>query len=1315
MNKKLKKYISILILVSVIIISLGRPVANLNASEVAKNNTHEMIIEKMKVGSESLFSTYYTEDMYKEEKIRIMVQLEEEATIDKVIDKESSKEIEVKNCKEDIIKKVEDITLNKVIKNFGYLVNGFTIDGVKSDIPKIKDIDGVKDVCESIVNYPSNNTNNLSSYDIERIYDNDNDLKGEGTVISIIDTGIDPYHKDMKKINNKDIKITKESAKGIISELGRGVYISDKIPYAFNYADGDTNMINTFDEHGMHVSGIAAANGEFKGIASETQILAMKVSSSFGGGFYIEDVLLAIEDSVRLGADVINMSFGSDSQVRAEESLYKSAIEKATKLGVICVNAAGNSQTSVSTSAKDIPKNNLGIKDTSLVDNASPYTLTVASADKNNNISRFSSWGPSADLELKPEIVALGEKVYSTVNDNKYATYSGTSMASPMVSGGQALVIQSIKNRFKDIKGEEVVSFSKNTVMNTAKPLYNKDVIYSPRQQGAGLLNIEDAIKNNVIATDFRGKASITLKSINEKTSFQIHLKNYSDKDITYKVNKTNLYTEQVLDDLTIKEVIINNAKVNYDSDIVTVKGNSTTTVSGEIVLPDNLEKQSFVEGYISLIYLGEDGVDLSVPILAFYGEWGEEKILDDPIYEDTSIRSITGLGKREGGRFNYYGSFVDSETNSLMINTNNIAFSPNNDGSKDDVSLITYFLRNSKNYNIKVLDEDKNFIGNEVNYYNIVKSINYDKIGNQNKMNQYYYYWDGTEYDSKSGKFNYVEDGKYYIRVTNTAYDNKNTEQIIDFPIKVDKEEPELKNIKINSFKEGKDYSYQIQWDAEDNVSGMLKYAEYILNDDISRGPTELTNIQEIDGVFSAMIDLKQGVLNKITLGVMDNAGNIKTMDAYYDAINEGDIEGGEIDYEPIIFSRLKDNSYVNVGGGKYTIKGFLREDVESVFINNEKIDITEDENERTINEFVTLKEGKNIISVKALGTAEEALFSKDYTVFLDREKPKNIKVTPFDTSKVQSVEEEEITFTVKAEDTSSMNCIISNLTSGVDYKGELDKNGDGEVTVTLETGLNELELEVVDAARNTSEKQKVYIVKVKDKDELNVGFVNIFNSDYKVPSGTTGDYIEVIGYVTKTPKKLQINNEDVLINDDYTFKKMVKLTEGLNKIKIYAVDNDDSIVEQYAYRIYYDKDSPSITLDLDSTFLEDGIFYTESKDFKIKGTAYDSNSDYKVYLNGNMIINTSVGAVSDEDILKRSFEIPFTLSEGENYFNFRTVDKFGNDNMQKINVIYTKVDEEGSDTETLDSRNSLSLILFLLSFLYILSNLRYKKKSLA
>lgn len=1309
MNKKLRKCISMFIVITVITISLGRQVVYLDASEVQKNNTNEMIIEKMKVDSENLFPSYDIGDTYKEEKIRIMVQLEEEAAIDKVIDKEGFKEIDIKNSKEDIIKKVEDITLNKVIKKFGYLVNGFTIDGMKSDIQKIKDIDGVKYVCESIVNYPSDNADKLSGYDIENIYDND--LKGEGIVISVIDTGIDPYHEDMKEINNENVKITKESAEDIINELGRGVYISKKIPYAFNYADGDTNMINTFDDHGMHVSGIAAASGKVKGVANEAQILAMKVSSSFGGGFYTEDILLAIEDSVRLGADVINMSFGSDSQVRAEESLYKSAIEKATKVGVICINAAGNSQTSVSTSTKDTPKNNLGIRDTSLVDNASPYTLTVGSVDKNNNISLFSSWGPSADLELKPEIVALGEKVYSTVNNNSYAIYSGTSMASPMVSGGQALIIQSIKNRFKDIEGEERVNFSKNTAMNTAKPLYNKGVIYSPRQQGAGLLNIEDAIKNNVIATDVRGKASITLKSINKETTFEIHLKNYSDKDITYKINNTNLYTEETLDDLTIKEVIIKDGKVVYNSDIVTVKGNSTAKVSGEIILPNNLEKQSFVEGYISLTSLSKEEVDLSMPILAFYGEWGEEKILDDPIYEDTSITSTTGLGRREGGKFNYYGSFIDNETNELMINTNNIAFSPNNDGIKDDVSLITYFLRNSKNYNIKVLDENKNFIGNEINYYNIVKSINYDKIGNQNKRNQYYYYWDGAEYDSKSGKFNYVKDGQYYIRVTNVSYDDKQTEQIIDLPIKVDKVEPELKNIKVNSFKEGENYSYQIQWEAEDSVSGILKYATYILNDDTSKQPIELINIQEIDGVFSAMIDLKQGVLNKITLGVMDNAGNIKTMDAYYDAINEGDIEGGDIDYEPITFSRLKDNSYVNVGGGKYTIKGFLREDVESVFINNEEVNITEDENERVIKESITLKEGGNIISVKALDKNEKTLFSKDYNIFLDREKPKVIKVTPFNTSKIQSVEEEEITFNIKAEDISKMNCIINNLTSGIEYKGELDKDGSGEVTVTLETGLNELELEVVDAARNTSQKQTVYIVKVRDKNELNVGFVNISNSDYKVLSSTIDDYIEVIGYVTKVPKKLQINNEDVLINDDYTFKKMVKLTEGLNKVKIYAVDDNDNIIEQYAYRIYYDKDSPAITLDLDATFLEEGVFYTKSKNFKMKGISSDSNSDYKVYLNGNMIVNTSVGVVSNEDVLRRSFEIPFTLSEGENYFHVRTVDKFGNDYTQKINVIYTKADEDGSDTETLDSKNCLSLLLFVLSFLYIGSNLIYKK----
>ncbi len=119
-------------------------------------------------------------------------------------------------------------------------------------------------------------------------------------------------------------------------------------------------------------------------------------------------------------------------------------------------------------------------------------------------VSGFSSWGPTVNLELKPEIVAPGEDVYATLNDNRYGSMSGTSMASPIVAGASALLLPRIR-QMTPPEGMTRMDLLRIILMNTATPLV--DVLdssghaleNSPRQQGAGLLQIDRAFETDVI------------------------------------------------------------------------------------------------------------------------------------------------------------------------------------------------------------------------------------------------------------------------------------------------------------------------------------------------------------------------------------------------------------------------------------------------------------------------------------------------------------------------------------------------------------------------------------------------------------------------------------------------------------------------------------------------------------------------------------------------------------------------------------------------------------------------------------------------
>lgn len=138
----------------------------------------------------------------------------------------------------------------------------------------------IKDPEESVKMQSKMQTSNTLT-EAESVWNNCS-YKGEGMVIAVIDTGFDYTHKDFQTIDEENVKITKDLADNDIKNLGYGKYFSEKIPYGYNYADGNDEIKNEDQIHGMHVAGIALANGEIKGVAPEAQLLAMRVADKNG-------------------------------------------------------------------------------------------------------------------------------------------------------------------------------------------------------------------------------------------------------------------------------------------------------------------------------------------------------------------------------------------------------------------------------------------------------------------------------------------------------------------------------------------------------------------------------------------------------------------------------------------------------------------------------------------------------------------------------------------------------------------------------------------------------------------------------------------------------------------------------------------------------------------------------------------------------------------------------------------------------------------------------------------------------------------------
>ena len=258
--------------------------------------------------------------------------------------------------------------------------------------------------------------------------------------------------------------------------------------------------------HGTHVAGIIAGNGtrsagEFVGIAPEANIVDVRVLSSTGSG-RISSVVAGIEwvlaHRVAYNIRVINLSFGAPTPTSYRTDPMSAAVEIAWRRGLVVVAAAGNSGPG---------------RDTVASPGIDPYVITVGAADDHGTISPrddtlapFSSWG-TADSNAKPDLLAPGRRIVSirvqgsaldrlfpdhvvvARNGSTYLRLSGTSMATPVVSGAVALLLQAQSN----LSPDQV----KALVVGTTQP-FGQDsgtALPDPAAGGTGLLNALAAVQ----------------------------------------------------------------------------------------------------------------------------------------------------------------------------------------------------------------------------------------------------------------------------------------------------------------------------------------------------------------------------------------------------------------------------------------------------------------------------------------------------------------------------------------------------------------------------------------------------------------------------------------------------------------------------------------------------------------------------------------------------------------------------------------------------------------------------------------------------
>ncbi|MFJ2097297.1 S8 family serine peptidase [Streptomyces anulatus] len=292
---------------------------------------------------------------------------------------------------------------------------------------------------------------------------------GTGVTVAVLDTGIDDTHPDL----------------------------AGRITGARNFTDSPTTQ-DAFG-HGTHVASTvagtgAASQGSRKGVAPGAKLLIGKVLGDNGIGS-LSSVLDGMEWAASSGADVVNMSLGSDTAGDGTDPLSLGLDELTETTGTLFVASAGNSGPGEYTVGTP---------------GAADKALTVGAVDGEERLADFSSRGPRTDEAQKPDITAPGVGIVAARAagtamgepvDDAYTASSGTSMAAPHVAGAAAI----LASQHPDWQAQQL----KDALVSTSRTAPDRTVY----EQGGGRVDVARAVKQPVHATGTVGFGELTPES----------------------------------------------------------------------------------------------------------------------------------------------------------------------------------------------------------------------------------------------------------------------------------------------------------------------------------------------------------------------------------------------------------------------------------------------------------------------------------------------------------------------------------------------------------------------------------------------------------------------------------------------------------------------------------------------------------------------------------------------------------------------------------------------------------------------------------
>ena len=320
---------------------------------------------------------------------------------------------------------------------YRYVLNALAVVAPRSAVGRLASLPGVAQVYPS-VEYHSLLDQSVPLINAPALWGPARSTAGQGIKIGIIDDGVDQAHRFFSPVG---FTYPPGFPKGNTRFTTPKVIVARAFAPPtthWKYADQPFDPIDS--QHATHVAGIAAgdynttqrAGRPVSGVAPAAYIGNYKVltvpTPEVGLNGNSPEIVKGIDTAVADGMNVINLSLG-EPEIDRDRDLVAQALNAAADAGVVPVVAAGNDFDDFGYGSVSSPGN-------------AAKAITAAAVTKNDEIADFSSGGPTPiSLELKPDVSAPGVNIFSSV-PRGWDSFSGTSMATPHVAGGAALLLQ---------------------------------------------------------------------------------------------------------------------------------------------------------------------------------------------------------------------------------------------------------------------------------------------------------------------------------------------------------------------------------------------------------------------------------------------------------------------------------------------------------------------------------------------------------------------------------------------------------------------------------------------------------------------------------------------------------------------------------------------------------------------------------------------------------------------------------------------------------------------------------------------------------